>query len=372
MADRGLVVLYKPCFAVLPAPHDALRACREWATHTAIPCDGIIFVDAQTIGYGEGSPSPPTRLWKLKDRPTIDFAVYPVWNHHSKHRSATTPNAIWELMLRGPSNTVLSLNRFQCRCHAQTFQLPVLIQSPVDCPPLHSGQVVELTCRITGSAVEFVSLQPREVGKQPNFIWAAMDIVHAGYDVERLLDPQDGTLVRMCIRGPIREARNAFTGSVLRQAAARSILEIGGGSGGDLHLWLHLPGLVRVDVVDPDAAALQEYTRRLNAIPACHASKRPTFAFHRYGIFDLPDGVGLDAECAVLHFSVSQIVGCGKDAQQLVHQLCCVRRIRWVVLLVHDHLVTALPDAANACGVACDVVQGTGCATHPLLSCDCP
>ena len=214
------MVLYKPCFAVVPAPHDALRACREWSAHTDIPCDGVIFVDAQTVGYGgaiEGTAKgPSTRLWKLKDSPTIDFAVYPVWNHHHHRPAAAAANGVWELMLRGPSNTVLSLHRFRCRCHSQTFQLPVLIQPPADCPPLHSGQVVELTCRIAGNAVEFVSLQPREVGKQPNFIWAAMDIVHAGYDVERFLDPRDGTLVRMCIRGPIREARNAFTGSVLR------------------------------------------------------------------------------------------------------------------------------------------------------------
>ena len=372
------MVLYKPCFAVVPAPHDALRACRAWSAHTDIPCDGVIFVDAQTVGYGGTTPPPakaPTRLWKLKDRPTIDFAVHPVWNHHSKHRpaaAAAAPNGVWELMLRGPSNTVLSLQRFRCRCHAQTFQLPVLVQPPADCPPLHSGQVVELTCRIAGNAVEFVAMQPREEGKQPNFIWAAMDIVHAGYDVERFLDPRDGTLVRMCIRGPIREARNAFTGSVLRQAAVRSLLEIGGGSGGDLHLWLHSPGLERIDVVDPDGDALQEYLRRLNAIPVCHASRRPAFTFHCHGIFDLPDAVGWNADCAVLHFSVSQIVACGKDAQRLVHQLCGVRRIRWVVVLVHDHLVTALPDAAHAGGVACEVVRGTGCVVHPLLSCDCP
>ena len=125
-------------------------------------------------------------------------------------------------------------------------------------------------------------------------------------------------------------------------------------------------------MVDPDADALQEYTRRLTAIPVCHASKRPAFTFHCHGIFDLPEGVGRDAECAVLHFSVSQIVGCGQDAQRLVHQLCRVRRIRWIVVLVHDHLVTALPDAAHAGGVACEVVRGTGCAAHPLLSCDCP
>lgn len=320
----------------------------------------MIFVDARISGYGGTTP----RLWKLKDTPSIDFSVYPVNDCHSGEGQR-----IYELMLRGPSNTALSLHRFHCQCHNNEYRLPVLFRCPVDFPPLRNGQVVEMGCRVTdGGIVQFRSIQPREVGKQANFIWAAMDIVHASYDVDRFLRPDDGTLLRLCIRGPLRDVRNAFTGSVLQLAAARSILEIGGGAGGDLHTWLGMPNLNRVMVVDPDAVALEEYVNRLASVDG---GPRPHFTFHPHGILELPLHVGMDADCAVLHFSITQIVGCGRDAHRLVHALCGERHIRWVVIIVHDHFVAGLPDPADPCGVRCDVVRPTGCSEHPLLACEC-
>jgi hypothetical protein len=344
----------------MPAPHKSLQLCRTWATATQVPCDGVVFVDARISGYGGTTP----RLWKLKDTPSIDFSVYSVSDCHSDGRQ----QRIYELMLRGPSNTILSLHRFNCRCHGNEYCMPVLFRCPVESPPLQNGQVVEMGCRITDGTVRFLSMQPREVGKQANFIWAAMDIVHASYDVEGFLRPDDGTLLRLCIQGPLREVRNAFIGSVIQQSNAHSILEIGGGVGGDLHTWLGTNGLTRIMVVDPDSNALEEYTRRLAAMGN---EQRPQFTFHPYGILDLPLCVGMDADCAVLHFSITQIVGCGRDAHRLIYALCRERHIRWVVIVVHDHLATGLPDPIDPCGVRCEVVQSTGCAEHPLLACEC-
>jgi hypothetical protein len=368
-----IVLAHKPCFPLMPAPHTSLRSCQEWSAHTQIPCDGVIFIDARVSGYGSGASNAVPRLWKLKESPSIDFAVCPVVSSPMRCEHQPSSANVFELMLRGPCNTALSLHRFQCNCHGLTFQLPVLIQPSIDCPPLRSGQVIEMTCRINNNNVQFVSMQPREAGKQANFIWAAMDIVHAGYDVDRFLHPMDGTLVRVCIRGPLREARNAFTRGVMQMVVARSILEIGGGSGGDLPMWLNCHHLAHIDVVDPDADALGEYMRRLNAFPVRNHVKRPVFKFHTCGIFDLPDHVGWNADCAVLHFSISQIVGSGADAHRLIHSLCTIRKINWVIILVHDHVATGLPrsDDDNARGIQCEVIEDTGCVAHPLIACEC-
>lgn len=122
------------------------------------------------------------------------------------------------------------------------------------------------------------------------------------------------------------------------------------------------------------ANALDEYARRLAAVShqkGDHDSPQPEFTFHPFGILDLPHHIGVGVDCAVLHFSVTQIVGCGRDAHRLIHALCCERGIRWVVIVLHDHFSAGLPDPNNPCGVRCEVVRPTGCVEHPLLACEC-
>lgn len=67
---NGPVVRCKPCFPVAHNPHAAIRRCTAWARTVGLPCDGVVFVDDGLPGYARGE-----RLWKLKDAPTIDFAV---------------------------------------------------------------------------------------------------------------------------------------------------------------------------------------------------------------------------------------------------------------------------------------------------------
>lgn len=110
------------------------------------------------------------------------------------------------------------------------------------------------------------------------------DVIHAHeYTLENLLSASNPTLLRLChrgwwfhptalwgtrITGPVRSTKNAFIRDRLGTLgeALHGVLDIGGGRGGDAHHWLHWPetALQWIHVVDPDAAALEEYARRLS------------------------------------------------------------------------------------------------------------
>jgi hypothetical protein len=57
-----LCVIRKPAFPLALNPQQAIRRCQDWARATGVPCDGVVFADAQLPGY-----LVPDRLWKLKD-----------------------------------------------------------------------------------------------------------------------------------------------------------------------------------------------------------------------------------------------------------------------------------------------------------------
>ena len=140
--------------------------------------------------------------------------------------------------------------------------------------------------------VSFVSMQIRETNKQPTWVSVhspnrvlefpvgcaqggpgrqpsldRMDIVHSGYNIQALLSSKNATLVRVCIQGPLRRTKNRFIQDILREPphghAIHHVLDIGGGQGGDCHHWVQTPGIDRVDVVDVDCNALEEFGRRL-------------------------------------------------------------------------------------------------------------
>lgn len=90
-------------------------------------------------------------------------------------------------MLRGPKGFLQSLHSFSY--HGSHFLSPVLLKSTL---PLVQGEVVELVVQRTEDStnvVHFPKMKRREVGKQPNFLWAAMDVISAGLNVEALLRP---------------------------------------------------------------------------------------------------------------------------------------------------------------------------------------
>ena len=268
-----------------PRPfHGAIRSCQAWATTTRVACDGVVFADTRRVGYHV-----PDRLCKLKDvptrlpvyhgspLPTIDYSLCSVPGH----------STLFELLLRGGDGVLQSLHAFRHRDDANAYRLPVLLQAS----GVTAGQVVELGVRTRGHEVTFPTMQVREAAKQPNFLWAAMDIVHAGYSVDEMLQPNNpkqagphwappgDILARLCILGPLRQTKNAFTRECLttwgppplpagcapdaHPYRTQTVWDVGGGQGGDCHHWVRTPGLRRVDVVDVDGNALEEYARRL-------------------------------------------------------------------------------------------------------------
>lgn len=127
-----LTVRCKPTFGVERHPHDAIRRCASWSRAVGLPCDGVVFVDDTHPGYNHAE-----RLWKLKDVPTIDFAVF---------RVGPDLPGVFEIALRGPKGTLQSLHRF--RSGDAEYVAPVLIRPP-SATALRDGQVVELTVRTT-------------------------------------------------------------------------------------------------------------------------------------------------------------------------------------------------------------------------------
>lgn len=385
----GPAVRCKPCFPVATHPHAAIRRCAEWAREVGLPCDGVVFVDDGQPGYVRGD-----RLWKLKDAPTIDFAVF--------RAPANAPEfaGLYELMLRGARGGALqSVHRF--RHAAAEFIAPVLLRPPPGVS-LRDGQVVELTVRtgpppptpptttagdeaqeearpspVAAARVSFPTLLCRETGKAPNFVTGGMDLMANGVSAEAFLRADSPVLPRLIVKGPLRRARDDFVRATLRSTGARAVLEIGGGRGGDCNLWAAAESVRTVDVVEPDAAAVTEYRRRLRTAHRAadagdgRASVLPdgrVFRFHTVPLFDLDPAVGRGCDLAVLNFSVSQVVSGWTDLDSL---LCGVlgrgRGIPWMIVAAHDHVFAGL---SVADGVVCRRVHPTGCTRHRLF-CTC-
>lgn len=153
-----------------------------------------------------------------------------------------------ELILRGKNGVHQSLHRFR-DTDGTEYDVPVLIRLPRGLPAT-DGSVVEIgfgTERAGGEHVSVVvkTVQLRESSKNANFIWAAMDVVSSGLDVQTLMRVENPILVHICIRGPLRSMKASFLRSLQLQ---RTILEIGGGRGGDAGMWVH-SGVSGVDVV---------------------------------------------------------------------------------------------------------------------------
>jgi hypothetical protein len=346
-------VIHKPFFAFEPHPRLALTRCVEWARTHGVPCDGVIFADAMRPGYAT-----TPRLWKLKHEPTIDFAVY------------ACGTELFEVMLRGsPASTMQSLHSF--RDARMQYELPVLLRPP-DGVSLADGDVVELGLSVerdwahgTGR-VSFRTIQPRERGKQANFLVGGMDLVANGMTLRSLLQPDCPVLPRLVMDGPLRRARVRFLHRALEYVGpVTRVLDIGGGRGGDTAVWVHHPGLTVVDVVEPDPEALAEYRRRLvdtyGAEEAPHGGelRLPTgrrFRFHptdAMGALRTTIAAGGGGTLAVLSFSVSQIVAHDDDWDTLLTALAGVG-VAGVAIAAHDHVVAGLPDGSD--GVACHPV----------------
>ena len=99
-----------------------------------------------------------------------------------------------------------------------------------------------------------------------------MDIVSARLSTSVLLHPDNPALTRLVVQGPVRRTKTSFLAECLKEANnAATVFDIGGGQGGDLNVWLRAAAalttngarLCRVDVVDTDPEALNEYDRRL-------------------------------------------------------------------------------------------------------------
>ena len=361
-------VIHKPYFPVEPHPQRALRRCVEWAERAGVPCDGVVFVDAELSGYAAGP-----RLWKLKHLPTIDFAVY----------GAPAPCRLYEVMLRGgPASAMQSLHRFR---DAQfEYDLPVLLEPPASVT-LADGDVVELGLRVdrdwesgTGT-VTFPTMQVRERGKHANFLVGGMDLVANGMTLATLLQPGCSVLPRLVLDGPVRRARTQFLQGVLAQTGATRVLEVGGGCGGDLAVWMRHPRLAVVDVVEPDATAVAEYRRRLvethGATPSgdnglCAAGR--LFRFHTARFQDVGGWLSDDDAgvlLAVLIFSITQVAAEDADTDQLLSTLADAFGVAAVAVAAHDHVAPGgLPDGTD--GVRCTVERGTDCPDHPLV-CPC-
>jgi hypothetical protein len=371
IAPALLAVRSKPAFAVATHPHAAIRGCVEWSRRVGLPCDGIVFVDDTLPGYNRTE-----RLWKLKDSPTVDFVAF---------CAGPALPGIYEIMLRGPKGLLQSLHRFR---HAGSeYVAPVLIRPPPEAA-IADGKVVELTCRTervthpdpaaaARHLVTYPTLACRETGKAANFLVGGMDIMANGLSVDALLRPNDPVLVRLLVKGPLRRARDGFMRSALRTAAARAVLEIGGGRGGDCGVWMAAESVRRVEVVEPDADAVAEYRSRLcrtfgavndpAAPPDCVLPDGRRFRFHVVPFFGLDPAVGRGCDLAVLSFSVSQIVGGPADLDALLCGLLAARDIPYVAIAAHDHVHAGL---SSADGVVCRRTEVTGCERHRLF-CTC-
>jgi hypothetical protein len=334
----GLIVTMKPVFPVQLHPHRALECCMAWAATTGVACDGIVFVNDTLPGYARDN-----RLWKLKHCPTRpSHGPETVWArrwtsrlsrdrrrphgcaHGFRRRAPGTGRSdLYELMLRGSYGFLQSLHRFR-RADGTEYDLPVLVRVPdaaADAP-----FVAEMTVRVEPdrsgrtARVSYPTMQRREAGKHPNFIVGAMDVVANGLNTRALLTPGDAHLLRVVLSRPLRGARVAFTAAALGEIAAPAVLEVGGGCGGDIHLWLRPGALRRVDVVEPDPRSVEEYQGRLlrsfrgwRTDAYTIQTERVCFAFYVDSVLHLPRYDG-PATLAVLHFSVSQIVGSARDA----------------------------------------------------------
>lgn len=167
---QTMQVITKPFLSLYAHPHRAIQSCQRWAMETGIPCDGMIFADANQNGYSQTK-----RLWKLKNTPTIDFAVYsPVSNRPSPENYQ-----YWELMLRSSHHTMQSLHRFCLKDAPQeVYNLPVIAQLP-ESLNLSDGDVLEFDVKVLPDrSVEFPVVRVRERGKLPNFTWAAFGSLH--------------------------------------------------------------------------------------------------------------------------------------------------------------------------------------------------
>jgi hypothetical protein len=229
--------------------------------------------------------------------------------------------------------------------------------------------------------VYYPTMQIRETGKHPNFMVGAMDVVANGLNTRTLLSPSDPHLLRVILNRPLREIRPGFTAAVLAEVGASALVEVGGGCGGDCALWMRCEGVRHVDVVEPDPVSVEEYQRRLLRSfhawrsDACTLQTQSTrFVFSVASVLDLPRYAG-PAAAAVLHFSVSQIVGsappCGTDdrpAGAPTRLFDVLADVPHLLVLAHDHTVVPLPDGRY--GVSVRVDRGTGCDRHPLV-CPC-
>jgi hypothetical protein len=213
-----------------------------------------------------------------------------------------------------------------------------------------------------------------------------MDIMANGMSVDAFLRTDCPVLPRLLTKGPVRRVRDEFVRTALRATGARTVLEIGGGRGGDCNLWALAPTVRCVEVVEPDGDAVAEYRRRLVAshravvvVGVAAAADTLTlpdgrcFRFHIVPLFDLDPAVGRGCDLAVLNFSVSQIVGGQTDLDALVGGLVgpTARGIRYVAVVAHDHVYAGLGGTVAADGVTCRRIEGTGCARHHLF-CTCP
>lgn len=296
-------------------------------------------------------------------------------------------------MLRGPDGILQSLHAFRHNKddeHADAFRLPVLIHpSPsriregggddsagTSCTParwwrwasnwMHCAGCRSSPCR-SGSPT---NSRPRDreprlrVPKLPvgctqggGWHWSPalvrMDIVHSGYNIQALLNPRNATLVRVCIQGPLRRTKNRFIQDILGDPPhgrrIQRVLDIGGGQGGDCHHWVRTPGIERVDVVDVDRNALDEFGRRLVTSYQAKETEggqwlRPVRAHRVVGLVrTLPGGrrivlhhdnarhmhpsLGIGADLALLDFSVTQIVSGPHEVRSFLHDLLVVRRV---------------------------------------------
>lgn len=311
----------KPFYFAETNPFRALRRCTEWAHWSGVPCDGAIFAlraslctgtrarDAMRPGYNTAS-----RLWKLKDCPTVDFAVYRAYA--SSAPASTTP--LYELMLRGAPGTLQSLHRFRDSTSGAEYRLPVLLQPPVD-DGLKDGDVVEVSLRPDSTgAVRYPTMQIRERGKRPNYLIGCMDLVANGLSVGRLLRTECPLLCRLLIRGPLRRNRARFLSAALQRSGAQHVLDVGGGCGGDAPFWATHPAVRTVHVVEPDCEAVREYQRRLHtSFAAVHdpgdgAWRLPGGTVFYFQTTDLqgatPRAPPAGPVLAALCYSISQIV----------------------------------------------------------------
>ena len=332
---QTMQVITKPFLSLYAHPHRAVQSCQKWAMETGIPCDGMIFADADQNGYSQTK-----RLWKLKNTPTVDFAVYsPVSN-----RPCPEGSQYWELMLRSSHHTMQSLHRFCTKDPQQhVYNLPVIAQLPVSLN-LSDGDVLEFDVKVLPDrSVELPVVRVRERGKLPNFTWAAMDVITANLNVTGILQPMDPILPRVCVQGPLRLTKCRFMENVLNTYHVHSLLEIGGGSGGDAILWLRAPNVHQVDVIEPEKAYLVEYTRRLvesfngRRDGDCIWCGDTVFRFFNCPFQECPIIAGQGYDIAIMNFSVSQLVGSGAMAREVVQSIFIQRGIHALAVVGHRH-----------------------------------